>query len=114
MAAALSRDVKVGLSEHASAIAKDRTALRCGRCRPASAPFLLGWIASSHPRTRECPARATGRQRKKVITVHNGVNLEKFRTGAVTEDIRAKYGIGPDTRADCVDLPVDPGRGSVT
>ena len=34
---------------------------------------------------------------KKVTTVHNGVNLEKFRNASVTEDVRAKYGIGPDS-----------------
>jgi glycosyltransferase involved in cell wall biosynthesis len=97
-AAAMSRGVKVVFSEHASAIAKDRTALRWRMLQASKRTFSSGVDRIIAP-SDYVKARLVqeGVSAKKVITIHNGVNLQKFRAGAVTEDMRAKYGIGPDT-----------------
>jgi len=96
-AAAVSR-AKVVFSEHASGIAKDRTALRWRMLQASKRTFSSGIDRIIAP-SDYVKARLVreGVSAKKVITIHNGVNLQKFRTDAVTEDMRAKYGIGPDT-----------------
>ena len=97
-AAAMSPGVKVAFSEHASDIAKDRTTLRWRMLQASKRTFSSGVDRVIAP-SDYVKARLVreGVSAKKVITIHNGVNLQKFRAGAVTEDMRAKYGIGPDT-----------------
>jgi len=97
-AAAMSLGVRVVFSEHASDIAKDRTALRWRMLQASKRTFSYGVDRVIAP-SDYVKARLVreGVSAKKVITIHNGVNLQKFRAGAVTEDMRAKYGIAPDT-----------------
>lgn len=98
VAAAMNRGVRVVFSEHASDIPKDRTALRWRMLQASKRVFssLVDRIIAPSDYVNGRLVRE-GVSAKKVTTVHNGVNLEKFRNASVTEDIRAKYGIGPDS-----------------
>jgi glycosyltransferase involved in cell wall biosynthesis len=98
VAAAMNRYVRVVFSEHASDIPKDRSVLRWRMLQTSKRAFssLVDRIIAPSDYVNARLVRE-GVSAKKVTTVHNGVNVEKFRTGAVTEDIRAKYGIRPDS-----------------
>ncbi len=97
VAASLHRDVKVVFSEHSSDIPKERTALRW-RMLQASKRIFSSRIDRVITPSNYVNARVVsqGVSAKKVTTVYNGVNVESFRHASVTEDVRAKYGIGPD------------------
>jgi glycosyltransferase involved in cell wall biosynthesis len=98
VAAALARGVKVVFSEHASGIPKDRTATRWHMLRASKRAFssLVDQIIapSDYVNTRLVQEGVSAR---KVTTIHNGVNLERFRNASVTEDICTKYAIGRDS-----------------
>jgi L-malate glycosyltransferase len=95
VAAGLNRGVKVVLSEHGSGIPKERTALRRFALRATRGIFSFmvdRFIApSDYVKTRLV---LQGTNPDKVTTIHNGVNLERFRNPSVTGDLRASYGIG--------------------
>lgn len=98
VAAAMNRGVRVVFSEHASDIPKERTALRWRMLQASKRVFssLVDRIIAPSDYVNGRLVRE-GVSAKKVATVHNGVNLERFRHASTSEDIRAKYGIGPDS-----------------
>lgn len=98
VAAALARGARVVFSEHASDIPKERTAMRWHMLRASKRAFssLVDQIIAPSDYVNARLVRE-GVSATKVTTVHNGVNLERFRNASVTEDIRAKYGIGRDS-----------------
>jgi glycosyltransferase involved in cell wall biosynthesis len=96
--AALSRSARIVFSEHSSDIPKERTALKTFLLRSAKRAFAYPIDAFVTP-SNYVKNRLVGEgiSRRKVTTIHNGVNLEMFNGESVTEDIRAKYGFGPGT-----------------
>jgi glycosyltransferase involved in cell wall biosynthesis len=96
--AALNRGVKVVFSDHASDIPKQRTALRWHALRASKRAFssLVDRVVAPSEYVKDRLVRQ-GISAKKITTIHNGVNLERFQTTLVTDDIRAKYGIGPSS-----------------
>jgi len=98
VAAALNRSVRVVFSEHASDIPKKQTALKSRMLQASKRAFssLIDHVIAPSDYVKARLVRE-GLSVKKVTTVHNGVNLDKFRNGSVTEDVRAKYGIGPNS-----------------
>ncbi len=98
VAAALDRGVRVVFSEHYSGTLKERTMLNWWALRARNRAFSSGadrFIAPSN----YVKARLVqeGVHRKKITTIHNGVNLDKFRNTSVTVDLRASYGLGART-----------------
>ena len=95
LAVSLRRGVAVVFSEHASEIHKERTALRWHMLRASKRAFssLIDQIIAPSDYVNAWLVRQ-GVSPRKVTTVYNGVNLEKFRNVCVTEDVRTKYGIG--------------------
>jgi L-malate glycosyltransferase len=98
VAAALQRGVRVVYSEHASDIPKERTALRWGLLQLSKRAFssLIDQVIAPSDYVNSRTVRE-GVSANKVFTVHNGVNVEKFRNASGTEDVRAKYGIAPNS-----------------
>ena len=98
VAASLHRGVRVIYSEHASDIPKQRTALRWSMLRASKRAFssLIDQVIAPSDYVNGRIVRE-GVSGTKVITVHNGVNTDRFRHAPVTDDIRAKYGIGPNS-----------------
>lgn len=98
VAAALVRGVRVVFSEHASDIPKERTAMRWHMLRASKRAFssLVDHVIAPSDYVNARLVRE-GVSTTKVTTVHNGVNLERFRKAAVAEDVRVKYGIGRDS-----------------
>jgi glycosyltransferase involved in cell wall biosynthesis len=98
VAASLVRGVRVVFSEHASDIPKERTAMRWHMLRASKRAFssLVDQVIAPSDYVNARLVRE-GVSTTKVTTVHNGVNLERFRNAAVAEDIRVKYGIGRDS-----------------
>jgi glycosyltransferase involved in cell wall biosynthesis len=98
MAVALNRGVKVVFSEHGSDIAKERTAFRWFALRTSKRAFssLVDQLIAP---SNYVKARLVhqGLSARKITVIHNGVSIEKFRQSLVTDNIRAKYGIGPRT-----------------
>jgi glycosyltransferase involved in cell wall biosynthesis len=96
VAASLHRGVRVVYSEHASDIPKQRTALQWSMLRASKRAFssLIDQVIAPSDYVNGRIARE-GVSGTKVITVHNGVNTDRFRHAPVTDDIRSKYGIGP-------------------
>jgi len=98
VAAALNRGVKVIFSDHASDIPKERTAVRWCALRASKRTFssFVDQVVTPSDYVKARLVRQ-GISAKKVTTIHNGVNLKRFRNSVVTGDIRAKYGIGSST-----------------
>ncbi len=98
VAAALVRGVRVVFSEHASDIPKERPAIRWHMLRASKRAFssLVDQVIapSNYVNTRLVREGVSG---TKVTTVHNGVNLERFRDASLTDDVRAKYGMARDS-----------------
>jgi glycosyltransferase involved in cell wall biosynthesis len=96
LVARLNRGVRLVLSDHTSDIPKERTALRRlllrGAQRAVSSSIDRVIAPSEYVHARLVRQGVSAR---KVTTIHNGVNLERFRSAAVTEDIRARYGMKP-------------------
>jgi glycosyltransferase involved in cell wall biosynthesis len=90
--------VKVVFSEHSSDIPKYRGPLHTAALRSSVQAFssLLDTMVAPSNYVNARAVRA-GVSARKVKTIYNGVNLEKFRNASVTQDIRAKYGIGRDS-----------------
>ena len=95
VAAALHRGVSVVYSEHASDIPKQRTALRWHLLRASKRAFssLIDRIIAPSDYVGARLVRE-GVSPRKVTIIHNGVNLERFRSVSAGEDVRGKYGIG--------------------
>lgn len=96
--AALTPGIRVVFSEHSSETAKHRSALKLNLFRGGkrSFAFLVDRIItpSDHVRRRFL---CLGLNPDKVVTIHNGVDLEMFRNPPLTNDLRAKYGFGSRT-----------------
>ena len=97
-AAGLSCGVRVVFSEHSSDVPKERTALRWRMLQASKRAFssVVDQVIAPSDYVKARLVRE-GVSARKVTTVHNGVDLETFRNASVAEDIRAKYGIGPDS-----------------
>jgi glycosyltransferase involved in cell wall biosynthesis len=98
VAAGRRRGVKLVLSDHASAPAGKppairRLLLRGGR--RVSSAFVDRFVTPSDY-VHERLAR-DGINPAKISTIHNGVNLTRFRPAAAVEDVRARHGIGPQS-----------------
>jgi len=97
LAAALQPGVKAVFSEHSSDVPKTRSAARWLALRASKRLFSLGLdlvIAPSDYVNARTVREGVGDW--KVVTVYNGVDVNRFRAGASPEDTRATYGIGPD------------------
>jgi len=94
VAAALNRGVRVVYSEHASDIPKERTALRWHLLRASKRAFssLVDRVIAPSDYVKARLVRE-GVSAGKVTTIHNGVNLERFRSASGAEDVRGRYGI---------------------
>src|SRR5262249_40106737 len=97
-AAGLSHGVNVVFSEHASDVPKERTALRWHLLQASKRAFssLVEQVVAPSDYVRARLVRE-GVSARKITTVHNGINLEKFRNASIAEDIRVKYVIGSDS-----------------
>lgn len=95
LAAALSPGVRVVFSDHASDIPKERTTARWWALRASKRAFssLVDHVVTPSDHVKARLVRQ-GVSAKKITTIHNGVNLEKFRCIMATDHVRAKYGIG--------------------
>jgi glycosyltransferase involved in cell wall biosynthesis len=96
--AALSRSARIVFSEHSSDIPKERTALKTFLLRSAKRAFAYPIDAFVTP-SNYVKDRLVGEgiSRRKITTIHNGVNLEIFNGESIAGDIRAKYGFRPST-----------------
>jgi glycosyltransferase involved in cell wall biosynthesis len=97
VAASMCRGVKVVFSDHNSDIPTQRSAFRSFALHASvlAISFLPdAFVAPSDYVNARLLAIGI---RTKVTTIHNGVNLSRFRDVSVTEDIRARYGIGRDS-----------------
>ncbi len=98
VAVALNRGVRVVFSDHASDTPKERTWLSWYALRASKRAFscLVDRVITPSDCSKARLARQ-GVNAKKITTIHNGVNLERFRNTLVAEDIRAKYSVGSGT-----------------
>lgn len=98
VAASLTRGARVVFSEHASDVPKERTPLRWRMLQASKRAFssLIDQVIAPSAYVNARLVRE-GVSPRKISTVYNGVNLERFRNGSVAEDVRAKYGVGPNS-----------------
>jgi len=96
-ASAFTGGAKVIFSDHTSDIAKRRTLFKSIALRISNRSFSL--CADQFVTPSDYVKRRLirdGVSEKKVTTIHNGVNLDRFQ-GAASNEARTKYKIGPNT-----------------
>jgi glycosyltransferase involved in cell wall biosynthesis len=98
VAAAVSRGVKVVFTDEQSDKPKERTALRWHALRASKRAFssFVDQVIAPSDYVKSRLVRE-GVSAKRITTIYNGINVERFRNAHVTEDVRAKYAIGPST-----------------
>lgn len=96
--AGIDRSCKVIFSAHASDIPKERTTLRWFALRAANRTFsaLVDQIIAPSNYVNARLVRE-GVPAKNVITLYNGVNLERFRNAPVANDIRTIHRLGANS-----------------
>ena len=98
IAAGLSSGARVVFSEHSSDVPKQRSALRWLMLRASKRAFstlvdrFIG--PSDYVNARLVQEGVPAR---KVRTIHNGVNVERFERASESDNVRAKYGIGSNS-----------------